>query len=92
VLLKNEAGSSKNALLVRIGIDQTYGCWNAPVDADGQFVYVPIPEACGTTFHAGLERRDGEVLPALHRFCASRKRDLFVDLGFPQAREVLGVV
>jgi hypothetical protein len=29
-------------LLVRIGVDQAYGGWNAPVDADGQFVYVPI--------------------------------------------------
>jgi hypothetical protein len=35
------------ALLVRIGIDQEYGVWNAPVDGDGRFVYVPIPEDHG---------------------------------------------
>lgn len=67
-----------NALLVRIGVDQEYGGWNAPVDAAGHFVYVPIPEKQGTPYHAGLERRYGEVLPALHRFCAGRDCDLFV--------------
>ena len=52
-----------NALLVRIGVDQAYGDWNAPVDAEGRFVYVPIPESPGTRFHPGLRRRFGEVLP-----------------------------
>lgn len=28
---------------------QAYGEWNAPVDAEGRFVYVPIPESPGTT-------------------------------------------
>jgi hypothetical protein len=56
------------ALLVRIGIDQKYGGWNAPVDAAGRFVYVPIPERPGTPFHPGLERRYNEVLPSLRRF------------------------
>jgi hypothetical protein len=33
------------AILVRIGVDQAYGAWNAPVDPrTGQFVYVPIPD------------------------------------------------
>jgi len=71
------------ALLVRIGVDQAYGGWNAPVDADGRFVYVPIPEKLGTDFHPGLERRYGEVLPALNRFCAENQCDLFGDLSFP---------
>lgn len=32
-------------LLVRIGIDQSYGGWNAPVDPDTlDFAYVPIPD------------------------------------------------
>jgi len=70
------------ALLVRVGIDQAYGGWNAPVDAGGRFVYVPIPERPGTRFHPGLERRYNEVLPALHRF--GRDRDL-ADLHFPPA-------
>jgi hypothetical protein len=68
------------ALLVRIGVDQAYGGWNAPADAEGRFVYVPIPEKRGTPFHEGLERRYGEVLPALQRF----SDDHACDLRFPQ--------
>lgn len=72
------------ALLVRIGVDQTYGGWNAPVDPEGRFVYVPIPEKLGTSFHAGLERRYGEILPALERFCAEHDCELYADLRFPE--------
>ncbi|MGD0896815.1 MAG: hypothetical protein ABR915_03195 [Thermoguttaceae bacterium] len=72
------------ALLVRIGIDQAYGGWNAPVDAEGRFVYVPIPESPGTRFHPGLDRRYGEVLPALRRFCREHDCDLCGDLRFPE--------
>ncbi len=72
------------ALLVRIGVDQAYGGWNAPVDAEGRFVYVPIPEKRGTPFHTGLERSYNEVLPALHRFCGEHDCDLRGDLRFPQ--------
>jgi hypothetical protein len=71
------------ALLVRIGVDHAYGKWNAPVDAEGHFVYVPIPERLGTTFHPGLERRYDEVLPHLHRFCVEHECDLRGDLRFP---------
>jgi hypothetical protein len=70
-------------LLVRIGVDQAYGGWNAPVDADGRFVYVPIPEKLGTAFHPGLERRFGEVLPGLNRFCEGHGCNLCGDLSFP---------
>ena len=45
------------ALLVRIGVDQAYGEWNAPVDAVSRFVYVPIPESRGTQYYTVLERR-----------------------------------
>jgi putative DNA base modification enzyme with NMAD domain len=56
--------------LVRIGFDQAYGGWNAPVDpASGEFVYLPIPESNKTQFQAGLERRFDEVLPQLEEFC-----------------------
>lgn len=34
------------AYLVRIGVDQAYGGWNAPMDPEtNEFVYVPIPES-----------------------------------------------
>jgi hypothetical protein len=84
---RNETKLPMRALLVRIGVDQAYGGWNAPADADGRFVYVPIPERRGTSFHPGLERRYGEVLPALHRFCTEHDCDLYGDLRFP--RELL---
>lgn len=71
------------AILVRIGIDQTYGGWNAPVDPQTyEFVYVPIPEKHGTEFKNGLQREFGEVLPALEQF-VKRKRLHLSDLGFP---------
>lgn len=76
--------TTMKALLVRIGIDQAYGGWNAPVDIDGRFVYVPIPERRGTPFHPGLERCYGEVLPPLHYFCSEHGCDLYRDLRFPQ--------
>lgn len=72
------------ALLVRIGVDQAYGRWNAPVDAEGRFVYVPIPENLGTRFHPGLKRCYGEVLPALKAFCREHGCDLCGDLRFPE--------
>jgi hypothetical protein len=72
------------ALLVRIGVDQAYGGWNAPVDADGHFVYVPIPEGHGTRFRPGLKRCYGEVLPALKAFCKDHDCDLCGDLRFPK--------
>jgi len=34
-------------ILLRVGIDQTYGSWNAPVDPiSNEFVYFPIPDEC----------------------------------------------
>src|SRR5206468_11380338 len=80
----NETKYAMKALLVRIGVDQAYGGWNAPVDAEGRFVYVPIPEKPSTAFHAGLERHYAEVLPPLQRFCKEHRRDLNRDLRFPQ--------
>jgi len=51
------------ALLIRIGVDQAYGGWNAPVDpSTWEFAYVPIPEGSGTQCHKGLERRYGECV------------------------------
>ncbi len=72
------------ALLVRIGVDQAYGRWNAPVDASGRFVFVPIPEKLATAFHPDLGRSYTEVLPALNAFCADHGRELCSDLRFPR--------
>jgi len=57
------------ALLVRIGIDLTYGNWNAPVNPDTlEFVYVPIPEEhSNKTIRPGYEKSYEEFKAA----CAS---------------------
>ncbi len=76
------------AVLVRIGVDHSYGGWNSPADPDtGEFVYAPIPEKRGTQFHPGCDRRYGELLPPLHRFAKNAGLDLFDDLRCP--RELL---
>jgi hypothetical protein len=58
-----------NALLVRVGVDQSIGggSWNGPVDCrTGEFVYVPIPET--HEIRPGLQRPYVSLLPALSRF------------------------
>ena len=72
-------------LLVRVGIDQAYGRWNAPVDpGDGGFVYVPIPEGPHTRFHPKLDRRFPEFVPAVSDFCGRLGLHLHDDLRFPR--------
>jgi hypothetical protein len=76
-------GHSENSLrvyLVRIGVDQAFGGWNAPVDpVTGEFVYVPIPESA-KEFHPNCCRTLSEFLPALRKFCDPRNLDLLSDL------------
>ena len=58
-----------NALLVRIGADQSAagGSWNSLVDSrTGRFAYVPIPEA--REVRAGLEKPYRSIEPALVSF------------------------
>jgi Nucleotide modification associated domain 3 len=55
------------AILIRVGIDQEYGAWNAPVDpVSRRFVYVPIPETQEPL--SDLVRMYHEVVPALASF------------------------
>lgn len=69
-------------LLIRVGIDQTYGNWNAPVDPNTkEFVYVPIPE--GKQQGTEMKTTYRAHLPALEFFCKVRNLDLTRDLGFP---------
>lgn len=63
-------------LLVRVGIDKTYG-WNAPVDSRSlSFAYVPIEE--GGKGRHGLERWYEELQPCLEKFGQSLPRHLFL--------------
>lgn len=61
------------ATLVRIGIDQAYGAWNAPMDpSTNEFVYVPIPEGSKVLQHPHLATTFASVEPALARFARAR--------------------
>lgn len=42
-------------LLIRIGIDQTAGRWNAPCRGDGSFCYIPMQPPNAETFEHGFE-------------------------------------
>jgi hypothetical protein len=60
---------SMNALLIRVGADQSVGGghWNGPLDSSsGRFVYVPIPETKLT--QPGLERPYSSLEPHLSAF------------------------
>jgi hypothetical protein len=53
-------------LLVRVGVDQAYGSWNAPVNPETlDFAYVPIPDGAQ---HLHLETPYTSVLGTLTRF------------------------
>lgn len=61
------------ATLIRIGIDQAFGAWNAPVDpVTNEFVYVPIPEGPTTPQHPELATTFASVEPVLAGFAATR--------------------
>ena len=74
------------AILVRVGVDQQYGKWNAPADPRSRhFVYVPIPEKVGTQFRPGLGRPYTELLPVLKDFSTRCGLSSSKNLGFPYA-------
>lgn len=74
-----------NALLIRVGIDQAYGGWNAPVHPiTNRFFYLPIPERTGTAFHPNLERQYQEFTTPLKSYCESCGNTV-PDIHFPQA-------
>jgi hypothetical protein len=71
-----------NALLVRVGIDQGSGGWNAPVDPEtGEFVYVPVPEQ--VPFRPGMATPYTALQPALASF-ASRHSGALRNLDLPE--------
>lgn len=72
------------ATLVRVGVDQTFGGWNAPFDpASGAFVYVPIPD--DGPFHPGMRRAYRELRAPLAAFAAAHGRPGAPALALPPA-------
>jgi hypothetical protein len=72
-------------LLVRVGIDSTYGHWNAPVDPKTkEFVYVPIPGGDKSEILQGISTDYEEFLPPLEKFAAPRGKDVHRNLRMPR--------
>ena len=71
------------AILVRVGIDQAYGKWNAPVDlATCQFVFVPIPDGPKKVCTPGHARHYDELQEPLAEFAfAHNHLDLHLPVG-----------
>lgn len=75
-----------NAILVRIGIDQSFGGWNAPVsEQSGEFVYFPIPENPRFVFRKGMRKTYTEFKEPLKIFCKSHLIS-FDDIHYPEKR------
>lgn len=56
-------------LLVRVGIDSAFGCWNAPVNTDDwSSVYVPIPEYEDHKQPPGMQTTYRDCEPALNKW------------------------
>lgn len=78
------------AFLVRVGIDQAFGHWNAPIDPEsGEFVYVPIPEKRGTRFQAGMATGYGPFRAALGAFARGRPGISPASTSLPTALDAL---
>ena len=61
-----------NALLVRVGVDQSVGggFWNGPIDGrSNEFAYVPIPET--KPVRDGMQKPYAALVPALSKFGVS---------------------
>ena len=77
------------SILVRVGIDHSYGKWNAPADPDTQqFVYVAIPEYQGVSLITNHLRLYDEVVPHIQAIANRHNLDASHDLRFPA--ELLG--
>jgi len=64
------------ALLIRIGVDQAYGGWNAPADpASRRFLYCPIPDHPSKCYRPGCKRDYGQFVSALDRFLRRLRLD-----------------
>jgi hypothetical protein len=69
-------------MLIRVGIDQAFGRWNAPIDpVTNRFVYVPIPENDNVQFHPGLARPFTECIPWIEAFSRKEACDVRLPVG-----------
>jgi len=75
-----------NGILVRIGVDQAYGHWNAPVDdITGEFVYVPIPDNAAKQYSPDLRVSYDEFRGDLRKFARAKGSSAKHEFGFPKS-------
>ncbi len=69
---------SFQAILMRIGVDQTFGQWNAPCNPETlDFVYVPIPQDRPNI--QGMEKfYKNHITPALHDFSIRNDQNILL--------------
>lgn len=73
-------------ILVRIGVDQAYGRWNAPVDEiTGDFVYVPIPDGKSKRYGPGLRLSYDDLRCGLRCFAKMKGFSSNHEFGFPES-------
>lgn len=71
-------------LLVRVGIDNSAGYWNAPIDTDtNEFIYIPIPENGSQKYNLKIKIRYDRFISDVKGFCKQYNVDYITDLGFP---------
>lgn len=71
-------------VLIRVGVDQAFGHWNAPVDpVTNEFVYVAIPD--DVPFQPGMETPYAALAPTLDAFRRARACDRPARVGLPGA-------
>lgn len=60
--------NDRKGLLMRVGIDQTYGNYNAPINpSTNDYMYLPIPQ--GNDFISGMETTYATALPYFESWC-----------------------
>jgi hypothetical protein len=77
---------SFQAILIRIGVDQTFGQWNAPCNPETKdFVYVPIPQDRPNI--QGMEKYyNNYITPALHDFSIRNDQNILLPINLQESR------
>lgn len=68
--------TTRKGLLVRVGIDQTFGGYNAPINPEtNEFLYMPIPQS-GDKFRIGMGTSYSDLLPYLDDWCQKNDTEI----------------
>ncbi len=60
---------NKKGLLIRVGIDQTCGKYNSPINPDtNDYIYIPIPQG-NDDFRSGMRTSYNDLLPYFKSWC-----------------------